>query len=173
MPKHLFRPFCVIADSWRLESRSIFLPKWRRVPWVMTSSIIPFLLVLNIWRRGELTALHLCHWLNNMWINIFLILVFFFLGSTSAALFPPREEEGGTEGRVLISWTAASNRAYFLCWLTTIASNTFIENKTCGFKVFRSKTPNYLSAVSFSSAAREDILSWLQELYPLLPAVTW
>ena len=24
-----------------------------------------------------------------------------------------------------------------------IASNTFMENKTCGFKVFRSKTPNY------------------------------
>ena len=59
------------------------------------------------------------------------------------------------------------NRAYFF-----IASNTFIENKSCGFKVFRSKTPNYLSAVSFSFTAREDILSWLQDLYPLLSAVT-
>ena len=43
-----------------------FLHKWCHVPCIMTSSIIPFPSILNIWRCGGFTALPLyqvhCHW---------------------------------------------------------------------------------------------------------------
>ena len=37
--------------------RAFFFHKWCHLPWIMTSSIIPFPSILNIWRRGRLTAL--------------------------------------------------------------------------------------------------------------------
>ena len=46
-----------IANSWRSAQR-VFLHKWRHIPCDMTSSIIPSQSILNIWRRGGLTALH-------------------------------------------------------------------------------------------------------------------
>ena len=106
--------------------------------------------ILNIWRRGGLTFLHLCQWQNK---HLFHPSIFFCLGSTSAAPSGPAfslpEKGKKEEGRGLISWTAAGNRAYFLCWLTPIANNTLIENKTCRFEVFRSKTQNYVCMYSF------------------------
>ena len=55
--QHLYHVFCATGNSWWSESTSIFCTNDVMCCKLMTSSIIPSLSILNIWRQGRLTAL--------------------------------------------------------------------------------------------------------------------
>ena len=55
--QHLFGVFCITPNIRDDRSQRVFLHKWRHVPCVMTSSIIPSLSTLNICKRWRLAAL--------------------------------------------------------------------------------------------------------------------
>ena len=55
--QHLLRVFCVAANIRDNRSQGVFLHKWHHVPCVISSSIIPSISTLNIWKCWGLIAL--------------------------------------------------------------------------------------------------------------------